>query len=66
MRPGYRNGHKVRKVIALGKREKGDCAENRGDGVDARKGLGRPRCPRIPILLGLMVALAPLAGLAPG
>jgi Glycosyl hydrolase family 12 len=52
-------------VIALGKCEKGDGAEIRGNGVDARKGLGRPHCPRIPILLGLVVALALPAGLAP-
>jgi Glycosyl hydrolase family 12 len=65
MLPGYRNGHKARKVIALEKREKGDCAANRANRVDARRGLGRPDRPRIPILLGLVIALALLAGLAP-
>jgi hypothetical protein len=65
MLPGYRNGHKARKVIALGKHKKGDCAENRANRADARKGTAQLGRPRIPILLGLVIALALLAGLAP-
>src|ERR1700728_1725056 len=65
MLPGHRNGHKARNVTAFGKRKKGDCAEKRANRVDARKGARRPGRPRIPILLGLVIALALLAGLAP-
>jgi len=65
MLPGHRNGHKAKKVTAPGKRKKGDCAEKRANRADARKGARRPGRPRIPILLGLVIALALLAGLAP-